>query len=211
MSLGSERNTSKPSRPGICTSRKTSEGASLTMDSTASTPLHASPTTATESNDFSSFRSRERPAVSSSTIRVSMCGLLSIIRQLQGHHRSDVIRSGGDFNESALAVQRPQPFADILQADAGGVCVLHANAIVSYGQSDRTIDTGSVDGDRAAIELRSHAVAYRVLHQRLQDERRDLHVCHARLPIDFHAQAFTKPCGLDFQVVASKLHFLLDR
>src|SRR5205807_3364269 len=59
----------KPSRPGICTSRKTRSGACSLIKLTASTPFLPCATTCTSSSDFSRYASSSRASCSSSTMR----------------------------------------------------------------------------------------------------------------------------------------------
>src|SRR5262245_16098153 len=118
------RATSKPVRPGICTSRNTRSGCSLSIVVSASTPLPAWPTISTPPTWPSRKPSSSRANCSSSTTTVRRSAMSGGHPLDDGHVRNLDLRaralSGRARQLQAVlhAVDGPQPFVDVAEADA---------------------------------------------------------------------------------------------
>src|SRR5262245_6222796 len=211
------RITSKPSIPGIWMSRKTTSGLTASSAARTSAPFRHSPARANSGNAASNCRTPRRAAGSSSATSAfhSPLGNGGLQRKLAIRNANGgdgtAGRAARDREQPALAVQRAQALARVLDAVAfeahAGV---EAGAVVDDRQLERVAVPARTHDHLAGIGTLGDAVADGVLDQMLQREAR--HGGGEPRVTDLEARA--EPVGearlLDAEVLADQIELVLE-
>src|SRR5258708_1850367 len=217
-------NTSKPSMPGICTSRNIRSGLLSRTAITASGPLACSPTTSMSRSLCSISRTRRRASRSSSTISARIAppsstgstrGLISgCVHGMEWHfQRNDrsAFPSIAQLQNMILAVQPRQPRPRIGQADPVFSVRRETRSIVSnlYTQSAAVPFARNPDAPR--LDFYSDSMPDGILHNGLQDQVGHMRRQRGGRDFEIYREPVLETGQLDVQVAAQKLQLLLQR
>src|SRR5438105_9437368 len=219
------RATSNPVSPGICTSRKTRSGCSLSIVVSASMPFPAWPITSTPPTCPSKYPSSSLASCSSSTRTARR----SMLRGYPFRNRQQrYLDAGGcplpglarELDLAVRAVDGPQALVDVAQADAAAVGALepvfdhvgaHAQPIVVDLDNRVAVPGGRADRDPSAADFSREPVFDRVLHERLQEHARhdDIQRIDADLLVDF--QLRSEAHDFDVQILVDRFELFAQR
>src|SRR5579864_4075846 len=202
------RITPRPSRPGICTSRKTRSGFSVTRARTASRPSRHSPTTTMSACGAKSCRMPRRASGSSSTInaRISPTGGLQETEGDTHRRPGSATRRTLEHEGCARAVQGGEPLPRIREAHALRAGALgRPRPIISHGQHQLVFFSPRLDPQQRGLDPPRQAVPDGVLHQRLENEVRDGGAAEVVGYPDLGAQAIREADLLDGEVLTHEL------
>ena len=78
------------------------------------------------------------------------------------------------------------------------------------GEADPAVVAPCLDSDRSVRRARGRAVLHRILHQRLEDERRDERVLNVRIEVHRHVETVFESHRLQLQVPFDERQLLLE-
>ncbi|MNR14082.1 hypothetical protein D3C85_1305340 [compost metagenome] len=107
-----------------------------------------------------------------------------------------------------------QALAHMGQAHARALAVALAEAHAGIGDDDLHAAVAGIPGrqcDLSAIHTRLDAMRHRVLHQRLDQHRRNLGLGQRRRQINLECEPRAKAHALDIEIAAQQLELLLQR
>src|SRR5260221_1383727 len=221
--------TSKPSMPGICTSRNISSGLLSRTAITASGPLACWPTTSISRSLCSISRTRRRASRSSSTISARIAppsstgstrGLITRgVHGMEWHFQRDdrsAFPSIAQLQNVVLAVQPRQPRSRIRQTDPFPVPIpvftvrRETRPIVSnlYTQSAAVPFARNPNAPR--LDFYGDSVPDGILHNGLQDQVGYMRRQSGRRDFEIHRKPVLETGQLDVQVAAQELQLLLQ-
>src|SRR5262245_41849483 len=171
------RTTVKPSISGMLMSRNTRSGAACRIMSRGSAPSDASATWRRSDLAAIMVARARRARGSSSTTRTFIIVDAPVVARRHGHPDARALTGRRlDLHRRALRSDRVQLLADCCDAQSRGARPgLRAGTgtiVLDDKLRDLALGAGD-DADRAASAQGRDAMAHRVLHQRLQEQRRD--------------------------------------
>ena len=113
-----------------------------------------------------------------------------------------------------FAINVLEPFANVAQTDAVSLrpaSSVMSNTSVLDHQQEAVCSEMSCDSNLTAFHLGRDAMPDRILHERLQDHRRNFQRAKRGIHVDRIHQALFKPGLLDFEIGSQEFQFVVQR